>query len=550
MALNLGAAQLRGRVARWSRPELALLVALLAAGFWLRFHALAAGGFADDEIHKWLAANRYLHGDFGGDDLEHPMLMKALIALCIAVLPKSVAPEALTRLPNVLASTIAIWAVAQLGRRLYGKPAALIAAGICALSAMVVGYSRIAKEDTLFALFLTLALWCLAEARARASDGVCGSGLPTASAPTPSRWEVLGAVFLGASFASKYFVFTAALIPLTYLAVRRGSAWRVPLRRWLLLSAIGLGTMLLLDWVVLFPSTLEYIHSYLAGDHLGDRAQSESYFFMGRLYDNLFLHLRGATPGYFHLVFAAVKFAPPTVLLCALGLAVAAARRGPSDRILLLWIGFMLAVTFFGAAKYARYFICLIPPFVLLAGMAAVWLAQRLRSSRAQLQALAGLAVVALGTEAFAAVSHEPHPRLYINAFGGGDAKVDWFFPHCDYFDAGVREAVKRIAARAEPNAEVASETRWLVRYYAGVDGRRDLTDTSIVAGQACAHGRVCYVIVQNGRRYWHNQAALDRLAQQKPWSTVQVGGHASVRIYRLAPGATLFPEPHIATRP
>lgn len=531
---------LRGCSAPWTRWELGLLAVLLVAGFCLRAHALATAGFADDEIHKWLAANRYLHGDFGGDDLEHPMLMKALIALCIAVLPRGIAPEALTRIPNVLASTAAIWAVAQLGRRLYGKPVGLLGAGLCALSTTIVGYSRIAKEDTLFALFLTLVIWCLAEACAAAAD---------ARQRDRARWEVLGAIFIGLAFASKYFVFVATLMPLTYAWVRRGTTWHVPLHRWVQLAAVGLAVMLVFDWVVLFPSTLEYIHRYLTGAHLGDRARSESYLFMGQLWDNLAFHWRHATPPYFLLVFAMVKLATPTAILFAAGMAIALVRRSQADRVLLTWVAFTVAVTILLSAKYGRYFIDMFAPCVLLPAMALVWLGELIREARARTAVLATCATVVLATEGLATLRHEPHPRLYINALGGGDARVDWFFPHCDYFDAGVRDAVERIARRAEPNAEIASEVQWLVRYYAGRDGRPDLVATPLISGRACAQQRTCYVIAQNGRHYWHNQRALDALAKQQPWSVVSVGGHRSVQIYRLSPDATLFPSADLAAK-
>src|SRR5947209_580229 len=74
---------LRGRTDPWGRG-LWLLLALVGAGLALRLWALSAEGFGDDEVHKWLAANRYLHGDFGGDDVEHPMLMKVLITAFLA----------------------------------------------------------------------------------------------------------------------------------------------------------------------------------------------------------------------------------------------------------------------------------------------------------------------------------------------------------------------------------------------------------------------------------------------------------------------------------
>src|SRR5271156_4431403 len=75
---------LRGRTEPWSRVELYALALLVLVALWLRVHDLSAEGFGDDEVHKWLAANRYLQGDFSGDDVEHPMLMKSLIALTIA----------------------------------------------------------------------------------------------------------------------------------------------------------------------------------------------------------------------------------------------------------------------------------------------------------------------------------------------------------------------------------------------------------------------------------------------------------------------------------
>src|SRR6266478_8435641 len=117
---------LPGRTVRWDRAAAVALAALVAVGLCLRLRGLSAEGFADDEVHKWLAANRYLQGDIGGDDVEHPMLMKALIAICIAVCPRGWAPETLTRLPNAFAGALCIWAAAELGRKLYGSATGLL----------------------------------------------------------------------------------------------------------------------------------------------------------------------------------------------------------------------------------------------------------------------------------------------------------------------------------------------------------------------------------------------------------------------------------------
>src|SRR5207244_4395449 len=156
---------------------------------------LSAEGFADDEVHKWLAANRYLKGIFSGDDVEHPMLMKWLIAASIGIGSHfGWAAETMTRLPNALAGGASVLVVALLARRLFGRTAALISAALTACSVTLIGYQRVAKEDTLLGLFLMLLLWCIAEAKAAADDG-----------RDPRRWELYAAASLAGMLASKYF---------------------------------------------------------------------------------------------------------------------------------------------------------------------------------------------------------------------------------------------------------------------------------------------------------------------------------------------------------
>src|SRR5258708_6740751 len=237
--------ELRGPAAPWGPAARATLVALVALGLWLRLRGLSAEGFADDEVHKWLAANRYLHGVFSGDDVEHPMLMKWLIAGSIALLSRfGLAPETLTRLPNALAGGASIWATAQLGRRLFGRSAGLLAASLAAFSTTLIGYQRVAKEDTLLGLFLLLLLWCLAEAKAAADDGGW-LGQPTGGAAqrrsmgdgrSPRRWELAGAASLAGVVASEDLFFLTPIPVVFYLWGRPDTAWRVPLRRWVPLT--------------------------------------------------------------------------------------------------------------------------------------------------------------------------------------------------------------------------------------------------------------------------------------------------------------------------
>jgi len=185
--------ELRGPAPRWGAVCAAAVGLCVAVGLWLRLRGLSAEGFGDDEVHKWLAALRYLHGDLSGDDVEHPMLMKVFIAAFALVGNRlGWAPETITRLPNALAGALSIWVVALLGRRLFGRAAGLCAAALAAVSTTYVGYQRVAKEDTLLGLFLMLLLWCLADARSAHADRVAmrsiadALGLPSPASPSES----------------------------------------------------------------------------------------------------------------------------------------------------------------------------------------------------------------------------------------------------------------------------------------------------------------------------------------------------------------------------
>ena len=61
------------------RLQIATLILIVALGFILRVRGLDRVSFNEDEVHKVEAARAYLHDNFSLN-LEHPMLMKSLIA--------------------------------------------------------------------------------------------------------------------------------------------------------------------------------------------------------------------------------------------------------------------------------------------------------------------------------------------------------------------------------------------------------------------------------------------------------------------------------------
>jgi dolichyl-phosphate-mannose-protein mannosyltransferase len=521
--------QLRGRAVPWGRAAAFTLAALVALGLWLRVRGLSAEGFGDDEVHKWLAANRYLHGVFSGDDVEHPMLMKWLIACAIAIGSRlGWAPETMTRLPNALAGGASVLVVALLARRLFGRTAALLAAALAACSATLVGYQRVAKEDTLLGLFLMLLLWCMAEAKAAADEG-----------RDPRRWELASAASLAGMLASKYFFFLTPIPVVFYLWVRRDSLWRVPPRRWLQLVGIAALIWAAVNWSPFLPSTWEYAKSYTTGQ----QTVHGSLFFMGRIYHNLLEYGLRGTPPWFYAVFAAVKLAPATFLFAVAGLALAMVQRKPAHKLMLSWVAVWFLVHSLSGSKWGRFYVSVLPAFLIFAGAFAARALDSVKVPAQRWAAAAALLLLLPGTEAAAAIEHAPHYRTYISALGGGDAEVQWYFPHCDYFDAGFREAVRYVAQHAEPSAELSTEIDWPARLYAEAAGRPDLLQTLVRRGQTCRAGRTCYVVVQVGRLYFLNRDAVANLSRRKPWHVESVGGREVVRVYRLLPGEMPFPD-------
>jgi hypothetical protein len=296
-----------------------------------------------------------------------------------------------------------------------------------------------------------------------------------------------------------------------------------------------------LNWTPFLPATWEYAKSYVSGG----QTVHGSLFFMGRIYHNLVEYGLHGTPPWFYLVFVAVKLAPATLVLSLTGLGLALAERRPAHRLVLSWLGVWFLVHSLFGSKWGRFFTSVLPAFLILAASAAALLVERARRARAgaATPAAALLAILLVGGEAQAAVTHAPHERLYISPLGGGDARVTWYFPHCDYFDAGFREAIFHIAARAEPDAEISSEIDWPSRLYAEEAGRLDLHHTLIRRGSTCRHARVCYVVVQTGRIYFLDQEAIHHLAGRAPWHTERIRGEDVVKVYRLPPGESPFPD-------
>ena len=355
--------------------------------------------------------------------------------------------------------------------------------------------------------------------------------------------------------ASKYYFFFAPLPLLVWFTLRQ--CWRVPLRRWLALGALAAAAWLAVNWTPLMPSTWAYLADHLAGRHV----VTPSLFFMGEIFVNLPLRLVDGLPPSFYFVFAAAKLTPLVLALALAGIAISLKQRNPAQRVALVWIGFWFLVWLCSGGKYGRYFVSVLPAFLLFAAHAVAeiahaacgWVCVRKDALPAPLQSAVApifaviigssvaLAAAAVGSEARAALVLAPHHRFYVSPLLGGEAKLDWLFPHCDYFDAGFREAVQEIAAHAEAGAELTSEIDLPAAFFAARAGRPDLRVTLLRPDQACRGGGPCYVIVQPGRIYLHNRDAISRLSRRAPWQVQTIRGHAAATVYRLESGESPF---------
>src|SRR5207253_245354 len=170
------------------------------------------------------------------------------------------------------------------------------------------------------------------------------------------------------------------------------------------------------------------------------------------------------------------------------------------------------------------FFISVLPAFLIFAGAAAAAFIERLRLPAPRWVTAAAAVLLLPGSEALAAIAHAPHYRTYISPLAGGDARVQWYFPHCDYFDAGFREAVGYVADHSEHGAELSTEIEWPAQLYVHAAGRRDLQLSLVRHGRACHSGNVCYVVVQVGRLYFVNEDAVANLSRRTPWHVEQIG--------------------------
>jgi hypothetical protein len=513
-----------------------VLLVILGLSVFFRSDHLGAAGLSEDEAHKVDAGRAYLRGEFFVN-LEHPMLMKTMVALSMVISdalnrhasPASqVSEEAAVRLPNVVFGSLTAIVVFLIAEEMLGFTVGLVGGLLWSTGILAIAINRVAKEDTLLVFFTWLASYLYLKAK--------NLGHPS-TARQKLYYALAGASF-GLMLASKYLPHYLGLNMLYYHLVGRNKK-NQPLGGSiaLVLGALGL-TFLIANPVVLSPAVLKYFFAYIREETM----THHGYYMMTHLYYNDFMYKPGSIPVYYYALLLLLKTPLPLLGALLLGLVVAFRQRKNPQHFFLLFMFLWWIVPFsLLGGKFLRYVLSAMPTVYIIGALGIVKLFELLSAPmRDRLlpayRAALGVVFLALflATPVLSALSSAPFYSLYLNPLGSGRAA--YYFPHDEIYDAGLRETIKEICDKAQPGASVAGESPLVFRYYLAKFGRSDLSyfNLSDTADHKGGLGPT-YMVVQQGRKYFENIALIDRLeALDDPIRTVRIGAAVAARVYEV----------------
>lgn len=526
--INVGAQQ-GWKIDRWGLVGtfewsiIGSLVILVLLGFGLRINQLGASGFAEDEMNKLNAVRAYEAGDFTANG-EHPMVMKVLMWASLNALPSS--DEVALRFPNALIGALTVIPLFLLTAAFFDRWTALLASAFWAVGINAITHNRIGKEDSLLVFFMLFAFFFFVRAKQISPLDKQGR----------ARRYAASAVSFGLMIASKYFPHYLGLNMLFHhnfhvrKTVEGEPSGSTP--GWFFLTIIGV--FLIASPAVLIPEVWQYLNAYM-----GEQLLTHSgYLFAGELYkNNMSSSPFWGTPIYFYLLFLAIKV--PLIIIAAFVIGLVMAVRQPRHLghafLLFMFLFWIVPYSLIGG-KWLRYTLSMMPFVYMLAAVGVVGLiglAQKHASKRAATVATAIAIVFFVGVPGWIAFANGPHYALYTNALAPG--KAGYFFPHDEFYDDGLREAIKFVCDEAPEGATMAHETPAVARYYLKQFGRPDLDSQAISSPDfdtRSARGPV-YVIAQRGRTYFENREELDYVRTNfRRVHEVKINGASAVEVF------------------
>jgi predicted membrane-bound mannosyltransferase len=510
-----------------------LLVVFVGVGLCFRLAHLSAIGFAEDEVNKVDAVHSYERGDITAN-AEHPMLMKQLMFASVKIghvlrrAGNSISDETLFRIPNAIFGALTVIPLFLLTAAFFDRWHGLIAAALWACGINAITYNRVGKEDTLLVFFMLFAFHFYL--RAKQTD--------TRNLKARQKYHLLSGISFGLMLASKYFPHYFGLNALYHHNVRVRKreagepAGKTPIMFYIAMAV----AFLLTNPAVLLPQVWSYLNAYM-----GEKLLVHSgYLFADHLYkNNVSRSPFWGTPVYFYVVFMAVKIPLLVLVSFVIGFVTSIKhRRHPGHIFVLFMFLFWIVPYSLMGAKWLRYTLSLMPFVYMIAAVGLValvtWVNKYLRArSYWRVFVAAAAVIVFVGIPGWVAYAAGPHYALYTNALGRG--RTGYFFPHDEFYDDGLREAIQFVCATAPPGAIIAHETPATTRYYLERFNRLDLKSEPISASEfdvANVSGPA-FIIIQRGRTYFENQDKLGFIkANFKKIYDVPINGMTAAEVF------------------
>jgi 4-amino-4-deoxy-L-arabinose transferase-like glycosyltransferase len=407
----------------------------------------------------------------------------------------------LFRLPNAIVGALTIIPLFLLTAAFFDRWTGLLAAAFWTVGINAITYNRVGKEDTLLVFFMLFAFFFYLRAKQTS----------TLDLHLRKRNYLLSGVSFGLMLASKYFPHYFGLNALYhhYFRVRKRLPDEPPGHTSLIFYVAMVVAFLIANPAVLLPQVWEYVNAYM-GEKL---LQHSGYLFADHLYKNTLSRTPfWGTPVYFYLVFMAIKIPLLVLASFVMGAIISIKRwRHPGHAFALFMFLFWIVPYSSIGGKWLRYTLSLMP-FVYI--LSAVGVAELLKFVVGQFKAskpakviIAGAVVlIFIGLPAWTAYTAGPHYALYTNALASN--RAGYYFPHDEFYDDGLREAIKFVCDSAPPGALIAHETPATTRYYLERFGRTDLNSKAISAPEfdVSTISGPAYIIIQRGRTYFENR--------------------------------------------
>jgi hypothetical protein len=531
-----------GIVVSGQKAAVIAIAVMIIIGAGLRLTGLGAVGFAEDEINKVEAARSYDRGDFTAN-AEHPMLMKILIDLSLrgaralnSTSSLGISDEAALRFPNAVFGALTAIPLCLLTMALFDLTTGLWAAALWSFGVTAITFNRVGKEDTLMVFFMLFAFYLFIQAKV----------VDRSQNKLVNRLRNLSGVSFGLMMASKYFPHYLGLNMLYHHNYsmqphKEGEArWKTPLSFFLLMGL----AFVLANPAILSPKVWTYLNAYS-----GERLLTHTGYLLGdKLYkNNISRSPFWATPLYFYLLWLAIKVPLAVLVTSLIGFVVGLRRwREPGHGFVVFMILFWIVPYSLMGAKWPRYLLSLMPFVYMSAAVGIVVLIRWTASAFAKWNsrgwvggAVIGLLLLAtVIMPALTAYASAPHYGLYSNAIG--NRYTAYFFPHDEFYDDGLNEAIRFVCVNAPANAVIVTETPGVVRYYTEKFGRQDLKSQVLSDPNFSVPNQgAVYFILQRGRTYFENRDKMKQVREQFPMVYAScVRDFTAAEVYSAQPGA------------